>query len=52
LQNEREFVTSNQNEDPVSDINETDEEVAAPEENWKNMWNFYFGRYANKTVTR
>ena len=33
LQNEREFVTSNQNEDTVSDINETDEEtgVAEPE---------------------
>ncbi len=33
LQNEREFVTSNQNEDTVSDINETDEGtgVAEPE---------------------
>ncbi len=33
LQNESELVTSNQNEDTVSDINETDEEieVAAPE---------------------
>ncbi len=33
LQNEREFVTCNQNEDTVSDINETDEErgVAEPE---------------------
>ena len=33
LQNEREFVTSNQNEDTASDINETDEGtgVAEPE---------------------